>query len=317
MNEFLNFFNNKRKTFPMHLEILYNKTCDWSIYIYKKGCAEDYPNSEYWAPYFINKNYTPTRIDQSVLSLFGNLVTYSGGPHPFLVSESVTYDMTTGDPLTLDDILAAEFPRENLASLIINALSDQVDELHYDYDTSITERFSADCGGITDWYFSRTGLCFHFSPYDIAPYSSGTIIAELPYDTLTDILLEKYFPIKVEDATGSMYAETFLDDDTERFTFTAEVELTEEGSQVLLYSDATVTDVRIETGMWYSDSARYISSATVFAADTIGIGNAIKLSADLSDENSILRLVYRSGDQEVSALIVYDEAGDSILLAHG
>lgn len=37
MNEFLNFFNNKRKTFPMHLEILYKKTCDWSIYIYKKG----------------------------------------------------------------------------------------------------------------------------------------------------------------------------------------------------------------------------------------------------------------------------------------
>ena len=37
MNDFLNFFNNKRKTFPMHLEILYNKTCDWSIYIYKKG----------------------------------------------------------------------------------------------------------------------------------------------------------------------------------------------------------------------------------------------------------------------------------------
>lgn len=46
MNEFLNFFNNKRKTFPMHLEIMYNKTCDWSIYIYKKGCAEDYPNSD-------------------------------------------------------------------------------------------------------------------------------------------------------------------------------------------------------------------------------------------------------------------------------
>ena len=46
MNDFLNFFDSKSKTFPMHLEILYNKTCDWSIYIYKKGCAEYYPNSE-------------------------------------------------------------------------------------------------------------------------------------------------------------------------------------------------------------------------------------------------------------------------------
>ena len=46
MDYFLKFFAEKVKRFPMHLEILYNKTCDWSIYIYKRGCAEDYPNSE-------------------------------------------------------------------------------------------------------------------------------------------------------------------------------------------------------------------------------------------------------------------------------
>lgn len=30
----------------MHVEITYDKICDWSIYIYKKGCASDYPNSK-------------------------------------------------------------------------------------------------------------------------------------------------------------------------------------------------------------------------------------------------------------------------------
>lgn len=29
----------------MHVEITYNKTCDWGIYIYKKGCTSDYPDS--------------------------------------------------------------------------------------------------------------------------------------------------------------------------------------------------------------------------------------------------------------------------------
>lgn len=43
MNEFLKFFDEKAKKFPMHLEINYSKICDWSIYIYKKGCAADYP----------------------------------------------------------------------------------------------------------------------------------------------------------------------------------------------------------------------------------------------------------------------------------
>ena len=45
MNDFLKFLNEKLIDFPMHVDIGYNKTCDWTIYIYKKGCANDYPNS--------------------------------------------------------------------------------------------------------------------------------------------------------------------------------------------------------------------------------------------------------------------------------
>ena len=46
MSDFLRFLDEILKQFPLHIEISYNKTCDWEIYIYKKGCAQDYPNSE-------------------------------------------------------------------------------------------------------------------------------------------------------------------------------------------------------------------------------------------------------------------------------
>lgn len=46
MSEFLKFLDEKVQDFPMHIEIGYNKTCDWGIYIYKQGCADDYPNSK-------------------------------------------------------------------------------------------------------------------------------------------------------------------------------------------------------------------------------------------------------------------------------
>lgn len=36
MNDFLKFFDDKAKDFPMHLEINYSKICDWNILIYKK-----------------------------------------------------------------------------------------------------------------------------------------------------------------------------------------------------------------------------------------------------------------------------------------
>lgn len=41
MNEFLKFFNEQVREYPMHLEIGYSKTIDWVIYIYKRGCGED------------------------------------------------------------------------------------------------------------------------------------------------------------------------------------------------------------------------------------------------------------------------------------
>ena len=65
----------------------------------------DYSESEYWNSYFVDIAYTPTRVDQTVLSLFGNTSCYSGGPHPSLIPDCVTYDVETGSVLYLDDIL--------------------------------------------------------------------------------------------------------------------------------------------------------------------------------------------------------------------
>lgn len=47
MNEFLNFFDDKAKDFPMHLKITYSKICDWNILIYKRCCADDYPKARH------------------------------------------------------------------------------------------------------------------------------------------------------------------------------------------------------------------------------------------------------------------------------
>lgn len=45
MSDFLKFFAEKVKHFPMHFELTYSKITDWGIYIYKRGGAEDYPES--------------------------------------------------------------------------------------------------------------------------------------------------------------------------------------------------------------------------------------------------------------------------------
>ena len=47
MYEFLKFVEKLVETFPVHVEITYSKTTDWSILIYKKGAAKQYPNCEH------------------------------------------------------------------------------------------------------------------------------------------------------------------------------------------------------------------------------------------------------------------------------
>lgn len=278
---------------------------------------EEQPVSENWSPYFIEIAYTPTRLDHAVLSLFGNQSSYSGGPHPSVVTDSVTYDLQTGETLYLNELLDADCTAQQLCQKIISVLSQQADNLYYDYQEALLDRFTVDLHSIRDWYFSKNGLCFHFDPYDIAPYSSGTIVAEIPYSELTGILQEKYLPGEVPNATGSMYAEAYLEDDTERFNTIAQVALQDDGTDILLYSDAPVTDVRIETGFRYSDTQQYIAETVVFAADTVDIGDAIRLTADLSNPETLYRLVYHSAGQEYSAFITYDDIGDSILLTNG
>lgn len=46
MQDFLKFLESQLLDFPMHVQIGYSKICDWSIRVYKKGCANDYPNSK-------------------------------------------------------------------------------------------------------------------------------------------------------------------------------------------------------------------------------------------------------------------------------
>ena len=277
----------------------------------------DYPGNEYWSEYFIESSYDPTRLDQSVLSLFINTSSYSGGTHPSLETDSVTYDLQSGDVIFLDDLLTPDCTTERLYQLLLNRLENQAEELYYDYADALSDRFTESLHSIQNWYLSTTGLCFHFAPYDIAPYSSGTIIAELPYSTLSGILKERYFPTESTAATGSIYAETYIEDDSERFDRITDVALCEDGSQILLYSDATVTDLRIETGSRYSDFEGSTASTTVFAASSLNVGEAIHLSADIENLDALFRLVYRSGNKEYSSFITYDELGDSIVLTNG
>lgn len=141
-------------------------------------------------PWYMSVEGTVTRMDDAVISLLFTYSEYSGGNHPIENTFSVNYNAKTGEVLKLSDILRKECPEYALVAQINRALAPSASELFDDYEAIVGNRFLE--GRADNWYFSEKGLCFHFPPYDIGPYASGTIIAEMTYPQLRKILLDTY-----------------------------------------------------------------------------------------------------------------------------
>ena len=256
-----------------------------------------YTPSETWIPYLCNITYSPMRIDQGVLSLFGTLVTYAGASHPERSCVSASYDLVTGDVLTLASIMSAEAQPDDFCDLTIDALKEIADAkyLYEGYAQMVRERFSGDASLDENWFFSQRGLCFYFAPYEIAPYAAGIITVEIPYEKLTGLLYDGYFPAERETASGKIAIAAFEETDMQPFTQIAEIVLQRNGQKVVLYTDGAAQDVRIAVSASESGTEAY----TVFAAHFLTPGDAIVIEAS-AEQLADMKLSYLSDEQSVA-----------------
>lgn len=255
--------------------------------------------------YYAQMDCAIARLDGAVMSLFEQYEYYSGGTHPSQSTGSVTYDLSDGRVLTLGDILVDGWSWEALADKVCQALKDKAATLYPDYEAVIRDRFSQNMEDSKAWFLSGEGLCFHFSPYDIAAPYAGVVTAVVPYKELAGLLREDLFPQPVT-ANGSVYVE-LCDGETDCLV---RLQLDPQGERILFYPDAAVTDLRIEVGQETSEG--FQSEALVFAAGTMGLGDGVCLQADLAGTS--VRVTYCSDGQTVSATVLYDSEGQRVML---
>ena len=259
---------------------------------------EAYTDETDWVPYSFSMLFSPARFDQSILSLYGTQALYNGNPRATTANTAVTYDLLTGHQLELKDVLVDDFSADALCELISDALSEMESQgmLYSDYAYVISELFSTN-RPVENWYFSRDGLCFFFAPYEIAPYSAGTVVAQIPYSELTALLKGPYFPAETVELSGTVCFEEFQAVDTAQFSQFAELVMDKDGTKYLLYTDGCLQNVRITTGSWF-DTETFLEDATVFAAATLCADDALMLQFS-PDTTQGLCLIYESAGQTV------------------
>lgn len=280
----------------------------------KAAAKADY-NSENWSPYLCQITYNPIRIDSGVLSLFGNYTRYSGAPHPESTDISVNYNLVTGAVIELDNIFTSD-ATDTLIDEIIQALNVQkVEKSLFDgFENTVINRFKDDLAHEKNWYFSSTGLCFYFTAYDIAPYASGVIVAEVPYEKLAGLMDDAYFPAEPETVGGTLNAELFTVDQLDNYDVFSEVTVDKGAVKTLLHTDSSVYDVRIETGSWSANGEIFIPEHTVYAAYALSADAAIMVESEIPDALPRLRITYQTGGRSVTRYLTDSGKDGSIFL---
>ena len=265
------------------------------------SAASAYTGRNDWIPCYLRVQYQPMRFDEMVMSLFASESIFDGHTRGNSTNFSVTYDMLTGKVLGIRDILVADYSAEGLVDLIVAGLAQYEKEemLFPNYATLISNMFYTN-RPVENWYFGQSGLCFFFNPYEIAPYSSGMLISTVPYDALSGLLKDSYFPSEAVTFAGTPRVMDFDTTSINDYSAFAELILSDGDNELLLYAEGTLLNVRIEAGTQSANSNEFMPESTVFAATAISGGDAVLIQCGSTD----LRLTYESQGQAHQLLLL-------------
>lgn len=276
---------------------------------YKPGSA--------FTPLNYEIQYDITRIDQGVLSMFGHILQTSdaAGSNRNLIAAN--YDLVTGDVLTVGSILYHIDTKDDLAQLVIENLENRDDiTLFKEFRDAVNSRFERDESQDEDFYFSENGLCFYFAPYEIAPRSSGTVIAEIPYNKLTGIIGEAYFPAERTYTSGAVSISPFQEDVWESYEQFVDVIAQPDSKKILLTTDSAVQDIRIYQLILPENDILHTEQKNIYATNFLPKETAIVLEADFnpSEPNYLIRYSM-NGVQQSYYFTADSQSGDITLTA--
>lgn len=274
---------------------------------YTRRVAEDQPDGEqialsyYCAP-------SVTRCDTRVLSAVFDVSQDIGGIHADSTRTSRSYNADNGSLLTLADIAKNE---EQLKTFIKNyviglAAGDDYKEggvsiLFDDFESTINDLVDAGA----NWYFSDGGLVFYANPYDIAPYSHGVLLFEIPYSALEEFIDEGFMPVEYEGENGMLLADDGDKLDRSSLNILGTVTVDEDGQSVVLSAEETVYNVKIYTSGRMLWQRNYLTTGEGVEVKSFipDAQPSIAVSYELADGTEIVRGIFQSG-KDGSILLV-------------
>ena len=181
-------------------------------------------------PYYGQYTVTPSRVDEAVISVVVDSVSYAGGAHDSDVRYCLNYDAKTGERLTFD-MLGSDF-REKAEKLVLAKAdkkkdlldegyasqipfvvcdgTESVDEINRKVYPDLYEDVSMEPEEGTldaEYYLNDKGVMFIAGEYVMKAYAAGIMEFGIPYEKFGESFNEAYLPasFKEKEQKGSCH----------------------------------------------------------------------------------------------------------------
>lgn len=137
-------------------------------------------------------DFETKHLSQRLLTLLIHGSEYTGGAHPNSFYYILAIDPKSGRKIPVEDFFSGPKYLEQLSRLSAEALNKRTEELNTD-SKWITEGTAPKADNFDVIWPGEDGLYILFTPYQVAPYSSGATSIIIPYSKLKGVLSDKYF----------------------------------------------------------------------------------------------------------------------------
>lgn len=288
----------------------------------RSWAQENYTKGNDWTAHYYETTFQPARLDEKIISLFGTAVEFTGGMHPETTLISYNFNSKTGKQLSLGDILTTDDMAQALYLKVLDKLeefassqSKSADLIFSEgYLDTVQEHFNLSHDSSESWYFTNKGICFYFSPYEIAPYAVGPIQVELSFEDLSGILQEDFYPLApnfVDSFSINAAKENLVQ--TDSFDHVHSIPVDTEGESVALFTGSLVYNVRLVGGSWV-DENNFQEEITYFAANWLDARDLLLIRTMIPDTMPNLRVSMQIGDAEYRTYFIGQSGEDGSIL---
>lgn len=236
-----------------------------------------------------------SRLDDNMLSILYSDVNYTGGAHGSYGSFGYTFDLQSGEILSLDKLSG------DTAGLNEFLVQTMLEIAAADPSFPVEDSFLP-AGGREEafrnllregaWYFDQEGLVIFSTLYELGPYAAGIAEFRIPYEKLAGKIDERYLAPTGRGGMGRVLVDELSAVDGGSLEIVDKITAHEDGTQLCLMAEGLIYNMSISR-VYYVD--RFYENEQLWCASSLQ-DCAVQLQAVVPDGLPNLLITYYTGD---------------------